>query len=435
MRSKVNNNKEVAGEGLLTDIFLKPFIPKKKVSVEKLDNNVSLYATMCMESYKQKKADFVVGQYNKDSSFNEQNCVVYASFDTVVLAIRGTDPKNSKDIFTDIMLALNKLKYTKRYSEIKNIFKQVTNKYQHIGKSLVPYKYIVTGHSLGGSLALQLLVDNPKIIESIHIFNAGSSPADIKKGLTMKLGSFLGIGFYKTISRKINIYRVTGDLISLASRFLNGNYYDIPSSSFDRHGMNNFQPKQSRIENIQPSKLPNVVIPEHKTDVMREETIKPTLRAIKPNEEVVETEQKPEEVEGTGINKKKIISQGTNKMDVDTMKMKDMVCYIRSNKKVKNSMAGFSKLNQAQLREALKKYLEEGIVKQRVVKETDWSKALKVFNKDKETFIIPKKGTADYEKVKSIMKNGGVSPVHEPEEVVPTVPRRQPDRKKKRQAF
>ena len=82
MRSKIN--KEVVGEGLFTDIFLKPFIPKKKVSVEKLDNSVSLYARMCMESYKKSKSEFVIGEFNKDNSFSEENCIVYASFDTVV---------------------------------------------------------------------------------------------------------------------------------------------------------------------------------------------------------------------------------------------------------------------------------------------------------------------------------------------------------------
>ncbi len=64
-------------------------------------------------------------------------------------------------------------------------------------------------------------------------------------------------------------------------------------------------------------------------------------------------------------------------------------------------------MNKAQLIEALKKYHEDGEKHPRVVKETEWSKALKVFNQDRETFVIPKKGSKDYEEVQKIISNGG----------------------------
>ena len=129
---------ECSGSGILSDIFVKPFIPKKKTKVEKLTPEVGLFSEMCMESYKKSKSKMVIGPFTKDNSFSEENCSLYVSNDTIVIAIRGTDPKNSKDIFTDIALALNKLKITPRYKHINEIFKKVTEKYKYIGKSLIP---------------------------------------------------------------------------------------------------------------------------------------------------------------------------------------------------------------------------------------------------------------------------------------------------------
>ena len=56
---------------------------------------VGLYSEMAYESYNKNNSKTVIAEFSKDNSFNEENCVVYTSVDTVVLAIRGTDPKNS----------------------------------------------------------------------------------------------------------------------------------------------------------------------------------------------------------------------------------------------------------------------------------------------------------------------------------------------------
>ena len=377
---------DACGGGILSDIFVKPFVPKKKTKVEKLNPEVGLYSEMCMESYNKEKSKTVIGPFTKDNSFNEENCIVYASNDTIVLAIRGTDPKNSKDIFTDIALDLNKLKITPRYRQINDIFKKVTGKYQYIGKSLLSYKFIAVGHSLGGSLALQLLLDNPNKLDAIHIFNAGSPPSDIQKGLVMKIGKFLGVKYYKTISKKIHIYRVTGDLISFTNRFLDGNYYDIQSSSLDRHGMTNFKPndvvpKTSPSEEEQPEEI----------------TIKPTLRS------------EEEKAVGEGIKNKNIFFT-LDKMDttkLEKMTVNQMLCHIRTNRKIKNNLSGYSKMNKTELIEALKKYHDEGEKHPRVVKETEWSKALRVFNEGKDSYVIPKRESKEYAEVQKIIANGG----------------------------
>ena len=112
---------------------------------------------------------------------------------------------------------------------------------------------------------------------------------------------------------------------------------------------------------------------------------------------------------GEGIKNKNIFLP-SDKMDttkLEKMTVNALLCHIRSNRRIKNNLSGYSKMNKAELIETLKKYHEDGEKHPRVVKETEWSKALKVFNENRETFVIPKKGSKDYEEVQKIIANGG----------------------------
>jgi hypothetical protein len=97
-----NNKESLTGEGLLSDIFIKPFKAKKRVSIEKLDTNVGLYASMCMESYNQSKANPVIGAFNKDPSFSQTNCVVYTVLEKKNAP--GYDFDNRKKISDDMYI-------------------------------------------------------------------------------------------------------------------------------------------------------------------------------------------------------------------------------------------------------------------------------------------------------------------------------------------
>ena len=296
---------DVYGEGLLQDIYQKVFRPKNSVS--KLDKNQQLYADMAYEAYQRSDSKDNIDGYMKDKSFSQINSIVYTNDSSVILSIRGTNPKIPEDILSDISVATGNLKTSKRYKEIAKRFNDIKIKYPN-------KKYIIVGHSLGGSLALQLLIDNPNSIDSIHIFNPGTSIDDIKRGLSMKIGKLIGINYYKKISRKIHIYRVTGDLISLTSRFLPGNYTDIQSNTFDRHGMNNFK-------NIDVDRINQVV------------------NTQKPNLVEVGVKLNEPQMEGGSVNK---------------MTKVQMISFIRSNPKLKISMSGYSKMNKKELHTLLK---------------------------------------------------------------------------------
>ena len=86
----------------------------------------------------------------------------------IIIAFRGTDKENYKDILADFGIAFGKLKQTGRYMDSESLLRRVISLY---GKDNI----ILTGHSLGGAIASQLSSDYQ--IPAIT-FNTGSSPLD-----------------------------------------------------------------------------------------------------------------------------------------------------------------------------------------------------------------------------------------------------------------
>jgi hypothetical protein len=406
------------GSGLLHDVFVKPFKADKKVKA--LTGESALYSKLANEAYKRSDAADIIEGFSKDKEFSQINAVVYRSSDqkTIVMAIRGTDPKNISDLATDVAVATGTLKASKRYKDISNLLNKLYAKNgPYVGKSLIKIKYVIAGHSLGSSLALQLLLDNPDKIDSIYLYNAGSSVDTVKKGLAMKIGKFLGINYYKKVSKKINIFRVAGDPISLTSRFLNGTYTSVESSKLDRHSMANFLPKED-----EPQKTTIAVqTGPRKTSWSSSKPIDTLVKPVeamikpevKPETQPVETEQKSDV--GSGVNKNKNKKLSIYKtMDVDTMNKKQMMDVIRNNKLYKKNLIGYSKMPKEELRSNLKKVMNGEVVSKRATgKPSPWLVALKEWNKDKATYSIPKKGTKEHEAVLALMQ-GNIVVVDKP---------------------
>ena len=125
-----------------------------------------------------------------------------------------------------------------------------------------------------------------------------------------------------------------------------------------------------------------------------------------------------------------------DKLTTKDMKKQEMVCMIRANKKLKNNLAGYSAMKKEDLKVNLEKALSGQTVKARA-KPTQhkWNAALKEFNKNNASYIIPKKGTKDYEKVREIMESqikpivvattpAKTQPEPEPQPDTPTQPER-----------
>lgn len=91
--------------------------------------------------------------------------------ETIVLSIRGTT--DGRDVTADTMIPFNRLKYSNRYNEDKNIIASLINQYPPND-----YDYYGTGHSLGSALLRQLQREFPFIKDTVT-FNGAVQPYDI----------------------------------------------------------------------------------------------------------------------------------------------------------------------------------------------------------------------------------------------------------------
>ncbi len=121
-----------------------------------------------------------------------------------VITVKGTNIGQTKDLKSDWSIASGTTGTDKQFT---NRQKQVDTIYNN-----AEGKKILTGHSLGGSQAISMLIKSQNIRDKTHkavVFNPGSSPffhkelkPHINKEVTDKL------------NKKLNIHHTKGDLIS-----------------------------------------------------------------------------------------------------------------------------------------------------------------------------------------------------------------------------
>jgi len=90
-----------------------------------------------------------------------------------IISVKGTHPTNKSDLLSDLQLAMglhkSNIQFRERKNEIKNIMRRNPER-----------EYILTGHSLGGSIITNALASSPSILRSVkkaYTFNSGSTPA------------------------------------------------------------------------------------------------------------------------------------------------------------------------------------------------------------------------------------------------------------------
>jgi hypothetical protein len=132
------------------------------------------YADLSRLSYekdfeiKAKEADSL--GWDVDTELSTYNATVFKnkSNGKAVIAYRGTNPLNLEDLAVDLDIAFGLRKH-KRFQEAEDLYKTVCQKYHNAQ---------VTGHSLGGALALYV---NDLYGVPTTVFNPGSSPFFEKK--------------------------------------------------------------------------------------------------------------------------------------------------------------------------------------------------------------------------------------------------------------
>jgi len=152
---------------------------------------------------------------------NKRNTVYHNPSDgRVIVAFRGTQFSDPKDLFEDARIAFGTFSGSSRVKKGKHIVKSAAEKY---GTDVENVE--LTGHSLGGRIAQA--VGSRLGNKRITAINPGSSPADL---LLPTAGS--GVG--KT-------YTTGTDPISLSNTLRNpGNVRFRPQQSLEPHGLANF---------------------------------------------------------------------------------------------------------------------------------------------------------------------------------------------------
>lgn len=185
-------------------------------SLEISEDEKLMYALLSSLSYDSDPD--ILHEYNLDVDLDltdYQSMVLYDHMN-VYYSIRGS--KDFEDFaISDVAIFLGKLKNTPRYKKEKDKFLRVVQKYSK--------RYInLCGHSLGGSICLNLTYQFPTLVNECVVFNPGFSYPDIRTSLYKRIQStllpdFLKSNAVKAYDTKIKIYHQKYDPVSLLAMF------------------------------------------------------------------------------------------------------------------------------------------------------------------------------------------------------------------------
>ena len=204
------------------------------------------YAKFAAEVY-QTQPEMEIDGYNLIDS--TPRTATYRKNNQIVFAVRGT--ANMADISTDTSIVFDRLKKTKMYRRVLKKFREISSMHNDAQITL-------TGHSLGGSVIVQLLKDNIYRVHSAYGYNIGMSPRSL-------LGHF-SICFKKRCKRekklftqKLNLYSTGADIVSGLSILAGAQL--VKPQGFDTHGIANYTRKaQTSVSEPAPEPEPKHVI-------------------------------------------------------------------------------------------------------------------------------------------------------------------------------
>lgn len=179
--------------------------------------------------------------YLLDSDMSDKNITVYFNFAfrECVIACRGTSFANKqnarRDIMADYEIAKNQITNSRffegRIKQIRNIINYVKN-----NTLTKDYKFTLTGHSLGGTIAYAAFTCCPDLAEDFYTgygcwcFNPGTTPIQAIFKTKRPVSNSI-------TNKKIYLFHIKGDMISMHIDSLQGNKYHFvmaPKSNFGK---------------------------------------------------------------------------------------------------------------------------------------------------------------------------------------------------------
>ena len=169
-----------------------------------------------------------------------------------VVTVKGTNPRNTKDLMSDIHLAIGKSssdkQFKRRTNEIKKIYSGIDNN---------ETKYL-TGHSLGGSIVTHAMAKSKSIRDNTAkavTFNPGYTPA-----FHAEVSKDLKSADKKELKNKLVHNHQTGDLISGALALKSVGKVAVQKKvSLSAHSLDNFISDKSLKDKPEAEVMPEPV--------------------------------------------------------------------------------------------------------------------------------------------------------------------------------
>ena len=153
-----------SGVNMVKNVFSKPNTNKESVKSSILMPDTKTLYKMAEASYSTELHD--IAPYKR--ILRTPYLTVYTNNHVLVLAVRGTDIKDSKDLIADVKISLGKLRESERYKKDVEIIKELKR-----NDELKNMYWVATGHSLGGALIDEFLKDG--LISEAVTFNPAIS--------------------------------------------------------------------------------------------------------------------------------------------------------------------------------------------------------------------------------------------------------------------
>jgi hypothetical protein len=195
------------------------------------------YAKIAQAAYRDEPMHDIDG-YRLVINYSNDRVKVYTKDQELVFAVRGTDIRNINDIVADVGVFYNRLTEDRVYKSIKS-------QLEFLLSQKILRKYTLVGHSLGGSIVTELLLEFPDQIDKVYTFNSGIGYYKFIDNIKNKLKCLFDkysrdCMELEIIKKKLNVYITGSDPISLLNIGSPANVNFVKPVTANVHSISNF---------------------------------------------------------------------------------------------------------------------------------------------------------------------------------------------------